>query len=98
MYIEDSRVGCGVKELYDVGGFYADVPSQARFDTLMRGHDGVVIASLTKEQYRGTEFLIANGFKKAGRYKVNPNSGNKIALFVYHGKKKAAKKPAKKKR
>lgn len=90
----------GVKELSDIGYeryycvrnyYYGEKRTmQGCYDIVMaKPKCAVVVASLTVDQVDGIKLLLNNGFEKVGRAKRNPNSRNKILLFVKHiGKQK----------
>lgn len=82
MYIRGTYISCGVVELVDIG----NSPRQDDFDPILRyeckGSCALIIASLTSQQKNAGKFLLKNKFKKVGKWVKNPNSGNKIALFV----------------
>ena len=79
MYLYGSNISCGIRELTDVG--YN--PTQAQYDAVMYApHCAMVLASLTLQQNKGLKLLKKNGFKRVGRPKRNPNSGNDIVLLV----------------
>lgn len=82
MFLNECDISCGIIQLADIG----NNPKQKQFDDLINGaqddHFGMVIASITEKQKNAVAFLKKNKFRKAGKWKVNPNTGNRIALFV----------------
>jgi hypothetical protein len=87
MYLSASLISCGIKELCEVG-CGNDEPSQREYDMIMNDWPAkaIVIASLTSKQKNAIKFLLKNGFEmvrdKGRKWKINPNTRNKIALFV----------------
>lgn len=92
MYLAKTKISCGIKQLCDIGYSY-DYGHSFKYRTMKEAYDGVmskldncvmIIASLTTKQEGAITLLTNNGFKKVGKAKPNPNSGNKIILFVKH--------------
>ena len=89
MYLENSNISCGVFELT---GFTAK-PSQKEFNKHLKEcqagettwsdkRAAFLIASINHKQKGALKFLRKNGFKQTHRFRKNPNTGNKIAVFV----------------
>lgn len=98
MFIANSSISCGVKQLYDVrnGG-------QAQYNSVLNngycGAYAMLIASVTTTQTKAINLLKRNGFEQVGEAKRNPNSGNNILLFVKrHGQNAGWLNPVKKKK
>jgi hypothetical protein len=92
MRIEGSSISCGIHQLFNVG----NNPTIQRYNKAIKnsyfGKCRFIIASLTEEQKKAKRFLLARGFKQVSPFLTNPNSGNKIALFMkdrYEKKKRA---------
>jgi hypothetical protein len=87
MNVRVSEISCGIRELADVGE-NPDVYDLARAIDYSVYHDAdcvagtILIASLTTKQKAGIKFLKREGFKAVSRPAMNPNSGNKIVLYM----------------
>lgn len=100
MYLDDSEISCGIKQLVSIedgddeyGDNGEELTLEAQYRrTMCDAHCALVIASLTTDQTKGIELLKKHGFKAVNRPRTNPNSGNKIILFVKQMKSKKAKK------
>jgi len=83
MYLGETDISCGIAQLYGIGK-----ATQDQYDECIEGwkeygnYAAMIIASLTSKQKKAIKLLEKNGFKMVGRWKKNPNSNNKIALFV----------------
>lgn len=82
MQINGTNISCGIATLE---GFYGNVTVnqiKSQLDSAAEDSFGMVLASINEEQKAIELKLIGAGFKRIGKWKINPNSGNKIALFV----------------
>jgi hypothetical protein len=91
MHIYSSPLGDDVRELGDIGypsdyyGYGAENYIEATYKDLMKRLPKtckLLIASLTTSQRGGIALLKKHGFKVYQKSKTNPNTGNKILLFV----------------
>ncbi len=91
MYLITNRMNFSIGELYNVNvyGLRTQQDMQLEYDGLLHHHatngigcPPIIIASLTSSQLDGIKFLLANGFTQIGEQRTNPNSGNKIILFL----------------
>lgn len=86
MYILDTNISCGIFQLENVG----KNPTQKSYEDVVESFiDDVgslrlcmLIASVPAEWKKSINFLNKIGFKAVNRGLTNPNSGNKIILFV----------------
>lgn len=81
MYIVENSISCGIGMLCDVGSH----PLQSEYyDTMINcvRKYAIILASLTTHQKYAAKFLRKNGFVSNGRAIINPNSDNRIILFV----------------
>jgi len=80
MYIEESKISCGVQELSDIG----QNPTMDDYEQALEdGHDSLgcfLVASVPWSWKNSVKFLKSIGFKSCGVRK-NPNSKNKIVLL-----------------
>lgn len=89
MRLKSSGISCGIKQLIDIGYYSKDKTMKNTYDKVMAktkdqyGYNcAMVVASLTTNQKAAIKLLTTNGFKKVGKAKRNPNSGNRIILLV----------------
>jgi hypothetical protein len=98
VYLEETNISCGICELVHVGEGCAatlknliNKATNGVKDVWGDGEDeyeweetphALMIASLTEKQKRCIRLLENHGFRRVGRWKKNPNSDNRIALFV----------------
>lgn len=94
MEIYNTDISCGIDQLTSFG----EQPDEHKLRDLKRhvqdtenGRDrGMLLVSLNEHQYPAWEkHLKEVGFKKVGRTVRNPNTGNKIRLYVLHRKQRA---------
>lgn len=78
MFIDDSEISCGVKQLTEIGTDPTDEAYQA---AMREFHGAILVASVPVKWKKAIKFLKRKGFKQAHRAIKNPNSGNKIVLL-----------------
>lgn len=77
-----------IKELYGINyksyyhNYYDRLTMEERYNEVMKNETGTVLASLIIDQHDGIKLLKKNGFKAVGSPRRNPNSGNRIILFI----------------
>jgi hypothetical protein len=93
MYLNDTDISCGICQLVDIGSRPSQIDLEELIEDARDDNYGIMLASLAEQQgKRPINILKKYGFKQVGKWKKNPNSGNKIALFMKRLRPKAKKK------
>lgn len=83
MYIDDTQISCGICQLSNIGNNPKQIDMDGCIEDARSDCYGIMLASLADNQgKRPVTFLKKNGFRQVGKWKKNPNSGNRIALFM----------------
>lgn len=82
-HLDDTSISCGIGQLYDVGGSSkANIKRKIEEAGTSLDPYAFLIASVTKKQRKARRRLKKFGFKRVTKWEKNPNSNNRIALFV----------------
>lgn len=93
MNIEDMEISCGICQLANVGRTPKQSDIERCIEDARSDCFGIILASLAENQgKKPVNFLKKNGFRQVGKWKKNPNSGNRIALFMKRLRPKSKKK------